>query len=188
MVACAGASLGHVHPTGLSAQGTAALAPCRGAGGALLHLVPAFPPSPTSPSSGLSQAYCTEPAPCCGWELQGWEQPVPQGVKKPDSCGMSQAARVATVRCTACHLQGRFSPCVPNSHPSCDAASLGIPASPEAQPQDAANEGRLLTRDSRAPCSAAGSSSCCHCPHCHPPFLALWPRAVAKCHWPWAEP
>lgn len=97
------------------------------------------------------------------------------------------------------HLQGYFCPCL---HPASPCLPLGpqhpapatvqplwaSPASLKAQSQDAADEGSSLTRDSQAPCSAAGSSSCCHRPHCHPPFLARWPRAVAKRHQPLAEP
>lgn len=70
----AGPSLGHVHPMGLSAQGKAALAPRRGAGGALLHPVPAFPLSPASPSSGASHAYFMEHGPLCRWGPWGQEQ------------------------------------------------------------------------------------------------------------------
>lgn len=61
------------------------------------------------------------------------------------------------------------------------------PASPKAQPQDAA-EGSFLSRDSRAPFSAAGSLSCFHRPRCHLPFLACWPHALAKHCQPLAEP
>lgn len=95
---------------------------------------------------------------------------------------------------------GHFSPCLHSAYPVplpppgslTPSPSLSwypqrYPASPKAQPQDAA-EGSFLTRESRASFTAPGSLSCFHHPHCHLPFLACWPHAIAKHCQPLAEP
>lgn len=98
-------------------------------------------------------------------------------------CGHLQHGALQPLPAFCLHLPPA-SPWVPDTQPQ----PLWVsPASPKAQTQDAA-EGNFLTRDSRAPFTAAGSLSCFHHPHCHLPFLACWPHAIAKHCQPLAEP